>query len=318
MSPTVSIITGFLGSGKTTLLRSLLRHGLDGRRVALIVNEIGAVGFDGRQVEGLGYSEMIELTGGCICCALGSEFLLAIEELIDVAQPDLIVIETTGLAEPVSMARQIRAADLPLDSVITVADAANLASALAQSVVAAWQLRAADFVLLSKTDLVSAEECAKTESLVRDHNARAALFPAPNGDFDWRLALGVAAPAGPQAAELSPLPDHLAADAFVARVWHGDWPVDRSHFEHALKAMPPALYRLKGHVHTSDAPWPTLVNFVCGRADLATTRFRAPPAHLNELVLIGPLDDANALFAQLDACMVGEAAGEEWRHKHEL
>ena len=80
----------------------------------------------------------------------------------------------------------------------------------------------------------------------------------------------------------------------------------------------PALYRLKGHVYTSDAPWPTLVNFVCGRADLATTRFRAAPAHLNELVLIGPLEDANALFAQLDTCMVDEAAGQEWRHKHEL
>ena len=182
---------------------------------------------------------MIELTGGCICCALGSEFLLAIEELIDVARPDLIVIETTGLAEPVSMARQIRAADLPLDCVITVADAVNLAGALARSVVAAWQLRAADFVLLSKTDLVCADERAMAEALVRGHNARAAIFPAPNGAFDWRLALGVAAPAGPQAAELSPLPNHLAADAFVARVWRGDKPVDRSRFEDALKAMPP-------------------------------------------------------------------------------
>jgi G3E family GTPase len=317
MLPSVSIITGFLGSGKTTLLRALLQRGMGDRRIALIVNEIGEVAFDGRAVEGLGYSEMIELTGGCICCALGSEFLLAVEELIDVVAPDLILIETTGLAEPASMVRQIRAADLPLDSVVAVADAVNLPEALGRSPVAAWQLRAADFVVLAKTDLAS--PAGRAEALVRQHNPRAAIFPARNGDLDWRLVFGTAATLGGRlAAELPPLPDHLAADGFVARVWRGERPVDRARFELALKAMPPALYRLKGHVYFGDAPWPALVNYVCGRAEISTTRFRTPPAHRNELALIGPLgDDAGALLARLDACMLGEAEAEAWLLRHE-
>lgn len=318
MIPNVCVITGFLGSGKTTLLRALLERGLDGRRIALIVNEIGEVGFDGRQVEGLGYSEMIELTGGCICCALGSEFLLALEELIDVAAPDLILIETTGLAEPASMVRQIRAADLPLDSVVAVADALNLADALGVATVTEWQLRAADFVLLAKADLASGAQLAAAEALVRGHNRRAAVFPARNGDFDWRLVFGPGAlpPRAPE--DLAPLPDHLAADGFAAHVWRSGRPVDRARFERALAAMPPALYRLKGHVYTGDAPWPTLVNFVCGRADLVTTRFRTPPEHLGELVLIGPLGDPAALLDRLDEGLIGEAEANEWRRRHEL
>jgi len=320
MTPTVSIITGFLGSGKTTLLRALLQRGPDGmggKRVALIVNEIGDIAFDGRQVEGLGYSEMIELTGGCICCALGSEFLLAVEELIEFAAPDLILIETTGLAEPVSMVRQIRAADLPLDSVITVADAANLAGALELATVAQWQLRAADFVLLSKVDLVSAAQLDAASALVRRHNRRAAIFPTSSGNLDWRLVFGLNAPGGQL--ELQPPEGHLEADGFVARVWRGDRPLDRVRFERALGAMPAALYRLKGHVYCGDAPWPTLVNMVCGRVEFTTTRFRTPPASLNELVLIGPLGaGADALLARLDEGMLDAPDAAAWRRKHEL
>src|SRR5215207_10287598 len=99
MATSASIITGFLGSGKTTLLRGLLVRGLGQRRVALIVNEIGQIGFDGRVLADTGATQIIELTSGCICCALGSDFLLAVEELIAIASPDLILIETSGLAE---------------------------------------------------------------------------------------------------------------------------------------------------------------------------------------------------------------------------
>src|SRR5262249_48415457 len=100
MRPAVAIITGFLGSGNTPLVRHLVEHGLGGRQVALIVKEFGEVGFDGRAVEGLNVERMVELTGGCICCSLGSDFLLAVEEIVELIAPELILIETTGLAEP--------------------------------------------------------------------------------------------------------------------------------------------------------------------------------------------------------------------------
>ena len=67
----VTIVTGFLGSGKTTVLRHVLEHGLDGRRVAVIMNEIGDIGIDGRTVEVLdGIGAMVELNSGCVCCSI--------------------------------------------------------------------------------------------------------------------------------------------------------------------------------------------------------------------------------------------------------
>src|SRR5207249_3852127 len=93
----VDILTGFLGSGKTTLLRHVLEHGLRGKPVAVIMNEIGEVGIDGRVVTGLANVEkMVELTSGCICCSIDDyRFDLAIQEIIDTAKPHLIVIEST-------------------------------------------------------------------------------------------------------------------------------------------------------------------------------------------------------------------------------
>jgi hypothetical protein len=98
----VDILTGFLGSGKTTLLRHVLAHGLDGKPVAVIMNEIGEVGIDGRVVTGLANVEkMVELSSGCICCSIDDyKFDLAIQEIIDTAKPHLVIIESTGSPIP--------------------------------------------------------------------------------------------------------------------------------------------------------------------------------------------------------------------------
>ena len=98
----VDILTGFLGSGKTTLLRHVLDHGLRGKPVAVIMNEIGEIGIDGRVVTGLSAVEkMVELSSGCICCTIDDyRFDLAVQEIIETARPHLIIIESTGLADP--------------------------------------------------------------------------------------------------------------------------------------------------------------------------------------------------------------------------
>src|SRR5262249_41911161 len=98
----VDILTGFLGSGKTTLLRHVLDHGLRGKPVAVIMNEIGEIGIDGRVITGLSAVEqMVELSSGCICCTIDDyRFDLAVQEIVETARPHLIVIESTGLADP--------------------------------------------------------------------------------------------------------------------------------------------------------------------------------------------------------------------------
>ncbi|HEV7536110.1 MAG TPA: GTP-binding protein, partial [Acidimicrobiia bacterium] len=149
----VDIVGGFLGSGKTTLLRRLLEQGT-GELVAVVVNELGEIGIDGLVVGGLGFGErMVELSSGCICCQLDTvHFEIALDELCDDVDPDRIVIETSGVADPGTLARRLADLGRPLGSVVTVADTVNLDAVLAEPI-GREQVAAADFLVLSKLDL---------------------------------------------------------------------------------------------------------------------------------------------------------------------
>ena len=313
ISPPLTIVTGFLGSGKTTLLRALLERGVGGRRLGLVVNELGQIGLDGSMLEQAGAAPLVELTGGCVCCEAGSDFLLAVEELSAYA-PDCIVVETTGLAEPGGIIRRARGAGLPLDAVLAVADAANLEVALRASPVAAWQLCAADLIILSKVDLVTPAERAAVTARLGAINARAAIVPASYGQVPPDLLFG---PRLDQA-DPSPVPDHLERDAFSSLSWSGDVPLRRAALEAALRDAGPAVFRAKGIVHCTDAPWPDDVQFVCGRLSFTPMRPRAPLMPLNRLVLLGPGLDARAeqYAATLDACADAPARAAAWRARY--
>ncbi len=300
-TPPIQIVTGFLGSGKTTLLREVIARGAGGRRIGLVVNEIGAIGFDGAVLSSAGASPLVELTDGCICCAAGSDFLLAIETLIDEAEPDLIIVETTGLAEPGGMIRQVRSAGLPLDAVIAVADVSNLEQALHTSPVAEWQLRAADLIVLSKVDLVEPAQRAAAEARLRELNPRAVLLPAAHGVIAPELLFG------PRRADADPIPapDHLSHDGFRSFAWTSDAPLQRAAFMAALEQLPATIYRAKGVVHCTDAPWPDDVQLVAARHNFTPLRMRAPLTPLNRLVLIGAMIDEateTQISATLSAC----------------
>ncbi|HMQ33939.1 MAG TPA: GTP-binding protein [Chloroflexaceae bacterium] len=311
-NPPLTIVTGFLGSGKTTLLRALLERGADGRRVAMVVNEFGQVGLDGAALERAG-APVVELPGGCVCCEAGSDFLLAVEELRDY-EPDQIVVEASGLAEPGGIIRRARGAGLALDAVVAVADAANLDEALAASPVAAWQLRSADLIVLSKVDLVAPAARAAAEARLRGLNPRAAVVPAAYGAVPAGLLFGPR----PPGEEPEPAPGHGHGDGFAAVTWRSDAPLRRAALEAALAHLPATVYRAKGLVHCTDAPWPDELHLVCGRHALTAVRLREPAAPLNTLVLLGPGLDARAeaLRAALDACADTPERAAGWRERY--
>src|SRR6185436_19852594 len=182
----VDIVTGFLGSGKTTLLGHVLAHGLKGKPVAVVMNEIGEVGIDGQVVTGLNYVEkMVELSSGCICCSIDEyRFDLAIQELIETVHPHLIIIESTGLADPEPLAYRVKSAGLNLDAVITVVDALNVERFLKDTEVATAQITAADFLVVNKTDLVGESELARVERRLRKLNPRALRLRSVRGAID--------------------------------------------------------------------------------------------------------------------------------------
>jgi cobalamin biosynthesis protein CobW len=220
----VTVITGFLGAGKTTLVRHMLAHAPKGKRIALIINEFGDIGVDKDILAGCGdetcrQEDMIELSNGCICCTVAEDFIPTMQALLDRPEKfDHIVIETSGLALPQPLIRafnwpQIKA-QVTVDGVVTVADAAALAEGRFASDEAAIdaqrrademldhetplgelfedQLIAADLVILNKTDLVSPEALTKIEAQLRaEMRPGTGLIRAHNGHVDIAALLGL-------------------------------------------------------------------------------------------------------------------------------
>jgi cobalamin biosynthesis protein CobW len=303
----VDIVGGFLGSGKTTLLRRLLEQGT-GERVAVVVNELGEIGIDGLVVGGLGYGErMVELSSGCICCQLDTvHFEIALDELCDDVDPDRIVIETSGVADPGTLARRLADLGRPLGSVITVADSVNLDRVLTEPI-GAEQIAAADFLVLSKLDLPGSLGQAGAEARLRVLNSRAPIVPGPVSGAGLRLLFGSGLPAEP--------PDRPARQATPPTApvldldsvsWRTERPLERRATLDLLGALPPAVYRAKGLVRYAGASVPALVNVTAGRLQSQWEPALADAAGSGgSLVFIGR--DARAwrddLLAALDACV---------------
>jgi G3E family GTPase len=125
----ITLITGSLGSGKTTLLKRIIQA--SGGKLAVLINEFGEIGIDGRIIRGEN-TRVIELAGGCVCCELAGEFVAAVGELLEKYQPDMIVLEATGVAEADALVYEVED-DLPqvrLDCVLCVGDVAARVLAL--------------------------------------------------------------------------------------------------------------------------------------------------------------------------------------------
>jgi len=302
----VDILTGFLGSGKTTLLRHVLDHGLRGKPVAVIMNEIGEVGIDGTVVTGLSAVEkMVELSSGCICCTIDDyRFDLAIQEIIETAKPHLIVIESTGLADPDPLVYRIKQAGLGLDAVITVVDAANLGRHLKESDVTRAQIEAADFLVVNKRDLVTPDEVAQVERRLGRMNARAERFTTVRGALDSDLLFATGVAAFREHAGATPGPSHRHDDGIGSFVYRSARALDQERFEAVLRELPRDVLRAKGVVRFAGRDWCGLFNFTCGRHEI--TWLRLPDGTESQAVFIGRnlARHEPALRAALAACEV--------------
>ena len=175
----VTLLTGYLGAGKTTLLNRILT-GSHGLRFAVIVNEFGEIGIDNDLIVETD-EEIYEMNNGCVCCTVRGDLIEVLARLL--RQPgrfDAIVIETTGLADPVPVAQTFLMdegvrARTRLDAVVTVVDAKHLPLRMKDSREAEDQIAFADVVLLNKTDLVTPAELAHVEAVIRAVNPYAEI-----------------------------------------------------------------------------------------------------------------------------------------------
>jgi cobalamin biosynthesis protein CobW len=299
----VTVLTGFLGAGKTTLIRSLLERA-DGRRIAVIVNEFGDLGFDGGLLAECGAEacrpgDIVELTNGCICCTVADDFIPTMEALLGRERPlDAILIETSGLALPQPL---LKAFDWPgirtratVDGVVTVVDATALAEgriALHDSApdparihddpvdeVFDDQLGCADLVVLSKADLLDEAALAAVEDGLRaELRPGVSLLRSRGADLPPAVLLGLAAG---------------AEDDLAVRAGHHGAEEEHDHddFDSFVIALPPAsgqeavrdgvrralaipgVLRVKGRARVVGKPAPLVVQAVGSRVDLAFAR----------------------------------------------
>lgn len=192
--PQVLILSGFLGSGKTTVLIQLVehlraKHGED-YRIAIIENEIGSTSIDTGVIADAGYS-VTEMLSGCVCCTLIGQLVPAINKLVEDLAPQLIILESTGMATPSSMRDNIVKYGGCPTRVAALVDASRWEKILrALSILLTNQVEPADVVCVNKCDLANDEQLAEVERTVREMNADApivyasALSPMDATDLD--------------------------------------------------------------------------------------------------------------------------------------
>lgn len=295
----VTILGGFLGSGKTTRLNALLRDPR-GRRVAVVLNELGEVGVDAARLEGA--EEFVELDSGCICCALNPDLDATLRRLRARGGFDHLVIETTGIADPLPVAWTFERPGIRegyrVDAIAVVVDALNLPRLLAEAPESALQIERADVLLVSKLDLV-AGGLAAVEPLLRPLNPHAPLLPAPPDATPWDLLLDTvaAARAAPTTA-----PAHVHGHAWDTWRFSTTASLSDAGLEEFLRALPAGLYRVKGLVRT-DAPGWMSVNAVGGRYEIEPCTPDPAPA-ASTLFGVGRRLDTAALDAAASALLV--------------
>ena len=257
----ITLINGPLGSGKTTLLRHILA--VRPAKIAIVMNEFGEIAIDTKVIEGKNV-RIAELGGGCVCCSLLGEFEAAVTEVIKKVAPEIIIVETTGLAEPEALVFNIQEAlpECRLDGVISVIDADMLVRFPELGYTTRLQIEGADILLLNKIDLVDAKQIEPLETKLRKINPSAAIIRTERCRIDPELLFGI-----PQSREkrIAP-PQHEHQPEFESFTFTSDNLFSRDCFEHFADTLPANVIRAKGFVRFPDSVH--LFNFVAGRWEL--------------------------------------------------
>jgi G3E family GTPase len=297
----VIIVTGFLGSGKTTLIQRYLDDA-DSLRVAVVVNEFGSLGIDGSLL-GDSAGPVIELANGCLCCESRGDLALALSGLASRASSlDAIIVETSGVADPLGVAdlltNHVFPIDLVLGAVVTVVDAENFDRNLDHAEAAFAQLTSADLFVIGKADLVSPDIVRTLRERLSRINPDAAAVTADEGR-GVNDALVVPYPHPAVFAE-SRAPHTESGFASVS--WSGVMPLGEREFVDWVESLSTGVTRFKGLAWLSDRC------LAVHRVGARVTALPAPPSARHALaegqarvVLIGPESRRTQVEAELDA-----------------
>jgi len=252
------VLGGWLGAGKTTLLNHLLRHA-EGRRVAVAVNDFGDVSIDADLIQGA-EGAVLSLAGGCICCAIGADLFSGLRAIVArEPPPDVLLLETSGVALPAAVARTARLVPgLDVQGTAVLVDAGAWPELRADRYIAdtvAQQVDEADLLLLTKVDQADASQVAAVAGWLRQRQPATPIVEVTHGLIDPDVILGVqprsravapcesTAARGRAALEREGLDEHESAPLQAGGSWHG-----------TPSARPPAAERLVSETLVFDGP----------------------------------------------------------------
>ena len=257
----LTVIGGYLGAGKTTLLNHVLRDAGD-RRLAVLVNDFGAINIDAELVESRD-GEMLSLTNGCICCGIGGDFIAALARLRDVDDPpEQVVVEASGVADPAQIAIFGDMPGYARDAVVVVADAETVRARAADEQTGhavRAQLRAADLVVVNKTDLVEPAALEELRDWLRELvGPSTSIVQASFGDVPTDVLIGVRDGAARHEHEHGPHghehADHHDHPHYETWSWSGEDAISGRGLVEALTALPDGIVRAKGFLHLQEDP----------------------------------------------------------------
>jgi G3E family GTPase len=305
----ILLVTGFLGAGKTTVVNHLLGHA-EGRRIAAVVNDFGAINIDAELIQGAS-DGIVSLANGCICCSLEGDLLRTLSTILRRdPRPEFIVIETSGVADPADIVRNLMDPviwrEAPLETVLCVVDATADAAAFDDALLRS-QVRAADVVAFSKVDLVRDSDQARLREAVKALKPAAVVVDAPHG----RLPLALVFPDDPARplAVRDPGQRRPVADRFETLSWTAARPLSLSRFQQAIGRLAPTLARAKGLFETAEQPGRQFVfQLAGGRATLAPMGSPMPGVLKVRVVFIAEIGRLSVadIDAVMGVCVEGE------------
>ena len=327
----VTIITGFLGSGKTTLLNHILTN-QEGLKTAVLVNEFGEIGIDNELIVATDES-MVELNNGCICCTINEDLVNAVYKILEREDKiDYLVVETTGLADPLPVALTFLGTELRdltrLDSIITMVDCANFSLDLFNSQAAQSQIQYGDVIILNKTDLVDEADVDALEVRLRDWKQEARILRTQKSQVSLPLILSVGLFEsdkyydGVTESEHHEHHDHehhhhhhdhdhdhehhhshhLENDGFTSLSLEFDRPFAIRKFQYFLdNQLPENVFRAKGILWFDESPKRHIFHLSGKRFSIEDEEW--PADKKNQLVLIGQDLDHDTLRSQIENCV---------------